>query len=190
MKKPPNKIRKMNNNLSVANILTSFRLIIGMPLLIVLTLNQYRLALILLIIGALSDLLDGLIARRVEGCTVWGARMDPLADKVLLLGPLLWLGSKGVIPLWALWAIIVRDFAVSMWRKEEKKGAPASTFGKLKTITQFISIMLLIRAQSIFNVQTQEYIQSIGIITFWISFYLSLISSYKYFKSQSMTYPG
>tara|TARA_Y100001968_G_scaffold331244_1_gene385290 strand:+ start:2151 stop:2642 length:492 start_codon:yes stop_codon:yes gene_type:complete len=161
---------------------------LALPLLVLLSINQYLLALILLIIGGLTDLFDGLIARRLEGCSVWGAKMDPLADKFFLFGPLIWLGSEGLIPLWSLWLIIVRDFTVSIWRQEEKKGAPATSIGKLKTTLQFISIMLLIISQSIYEAQIYEYILVIGITTFWFSFGLSLISSYNYFRNQTMNY--
>ena len=88
----------------------------------------------LLLLGGLSDAADGWLARRAGGGSVWGARLDPLTDKVLILAPLLWLGAQGALPLWAVWLLLARELLISGWRAGQGSGGPASWSGKAKTI--------------------------------------------------------
>lgn len=76
----------------LADGLTVGRAAIGLPLIVALSLGQPALAWWLLLVGGLSDAADGWLARRAGGGSVWGARLDPLTDKILILAPLLWLG--------------------------------------------------------------------------------------------------
>ena len=80
----------------LADALTEGRALVGLPLLLALAAGQPALAWILLALGGLSDAADGWLARRAGGGSVWGARLDPLTDKILITAPLLWLGASGV----------------------------------------------------------------------------------------------
>ncbi len=64
------------------------------------------LAWLLLLLAALSDVVDGWLARRAGGGSSWGARLDPLADKLLLAAPIIWLASTNVLPLWSIWLLL------------------------------------------------------------------------------------
>ncbi|MFM9072873.1 MAG: CDP-alcohol phosphatidyltransferase family protein, partial [Cyanobium sp.] len=83
-------------------------------------------------------------ARRSGGGSVWGARLDPLTDKLLICAPLLWLASQGRLPLVAVWLLLARELLISGWRAQQGSGGPASWGGKLKTILQFVSLLLLL----------------------------------------------
>jgi len=101
---------------ALADGLTVARALIGLPLLLALLAGQGGLAWILLLLGGLSDWADGALARRAGGGSAWGARLDPLTDKILISAPLLWLGASGGLPLWAVWLLLARELLVSGWR--------------------------------------------------------------------------
>ena len=80
---------------SLANGLTIARAVAGLPLILALQADAAALAWWLLLMAGLSDAADGWLARRAGGGSSWGARLDPLTDKVLIAAPLLWLAAAG-----------------------------------------------------------------------------------------------
>ena len=98
------------------------------------------------ILLALTDILDGYIARKTKQITDFGKLMDPLADKLLVSAALIFLIGKG-IPAWMAFVIIAREFAVAGLRYvalTKKNVIHASKWGKVKTITQIIAIVTVI----------------------------------------------
>jgi len=94
-------------------------------------------------VAAFTDMLDGWLARRGDGGTVLGAFLDTTADKILVTGALLALLSVDRVSIWPAAVIIFREFAVMALRGVVAQGggliAP-STWGKIKTFTQFAAI--------------------------------------------------
>jgi CDP-diacylglycerol--glycerol-3-phosphate 3-phosphatidyltransferase len=140
----------LNNVLSparcrrLADALTAGRALLGLPLILALSAGWEAPAWGLLLLGGLSDWADGSLARRAGGGSVWGARLDPLTDKILIAAPLLWLAARGVLPLWAIWLLLARELFISGWRADQGSGGPASRGGKAKTILQFSALLLLL----------------------------------------------
>lgn len=128
----------------LADGLTVARALIGLPLLLALAGGLGGLAWILLLLGGLSDWADGALARRAGGGSAWGARLDPLTDKILISAPLLWLAAAGRLPLWAVWLLLARELLISGWRAGQGNGGPASRSGKAKTVLQFLAMLLLL----------------------------------------------
>jgi CDP-diacylglycerol--glycerol-3-phosphate 3-phosphatidyltransferase len=128
----------------LADLLTVARALLGLPLLLALAAGQQQLAWALLLLGGLSDWADGVLARRAGGGSVWGARLDPLTDKILISAPLLWLAAAAVLPLWAVWLLLARELLISGWRAGQGSGGPASLGGKAKTVLQFLALLLLL----------------------------------------------
>ena len=98
-------------------------------------------------IAAVSDFVDGHLARRHNLISNFGKFMDPLADKILVISALLILVSLGRFPVWAAIIIVCRDFAVDGLRfVAAEKGVviAASRWGKWKTMTQMITVVLLL----------------------------------------------
>lgn len=97
-------------------------------------------------IASLTDKLDGYIARSRNQITTFGKFLDPIADKILVLAAMLMLVEMGSIPAWIPIIILMREFAVSGYRliAVEKGGkvVAASVWGKLKTVTQIIAIIV------------------------------------------------
>jgi CDP-diacylglycerol--glycerol-3-phosphate 3-phosphatidyltransferase len=163
----------------LADGLTVGRAAIGLPLIVALSLGQPALAWWLLLVGGLSDAADGWLARRAGGGSVWGARLDPLTDKILILAPLLWLGAAGSLPLWAIWLLLARELLISGWRAGQGSGGPASWSGKAKTILQFASLLLLLWPQSW---GAASVLHLVGFWLFWPSLALALSSAWGYLR--------
>ena len=139
---------------------------------------------LLILSGGITDILDGWFARRSYKKSVLGSRLDPLADKLLLLAPLIWLTKNNILPIWAVWLLIVRELIISLWRSSEASGGPSSFNGKLKTILQFISVLLMLWPSSWGGISISLMLQQIGWYLFWPSLYLALYSSFSYLRSQ------
>ena len=180
-----------NRNLTlgkIANILTLVRSLIGLLVIIFLIHGYFVIAWVLILVGGVTDVLDGPLARiSAKGSSTWGARLDPLADKLLLLAPLLWLSANRVLPIWSVWILLSRELIVSAWRSNQKDAAPASVLGKIKTVLQFLSILLLMWPESIGDLSIVSNINSIGFILFWISLFFALASFIKYL-TKKITY--
>ena len=98
-------------------------------------------------LAALSDGLDGYIARSRDSITDFGKLMDPLADKLLIVAALVTLVSLGRLPAWMAMVIIAREFAVTVLRAIAAEGGvviSASWMGKVKTVLQIGAVFGLI----------------------------------------------
>jgi len=175
----------------LADLLTLGRAALGLPLLLALADGREGLAWVLLLLGGLSDAADGWLARRAGGGSVWGARLDPLTDKILILAPLLWLASRGLLPLWAVWLLLARELLISGWRAGQGSGGPASWSGKAKTILQFASLLLLLwptawslglPAAASGDLALPILLRVIGFWLFWPSLLLALSSAWGYLR--------
>ena len=101
---------------------------------------------IIFIIASLTDSVDGYIARSRNQITTFGKFLDPIADKILVIAVLIILVEMLKLPAWIPIIVIIREFIVSGYRlvAVEKGGEviAASVWGKIKTITQMIAIIL------------------------------------------------
>ena len=166
----------------LANGLTVGRAAAGLPLILSLQAGAAGLAWWLLLLAGLSDAADGWLARRAGGGSNWGARLDPLTDKILIAAPLLWLAACGVLPLWAVWLLLARELLISGWRSHAADGAPASTSGKAKTILQFLSLLLLLWPVGWVG---HGLALTVGWWLFWPSLLLALSSAAAYLRPRS-----
>lgn len=103
-------------------------------------------AAIVFILLALTDALDGYLARKNKQVTNLGKLIDPLADKLLISAALIFLIGKG-IPNWMAFVIIAREFAVTGLRlsaQSKQITIHASNWGKIKTISQIVAIVAVL----------------------------------------------
>lgn len=99
------------------------------------------------IVASLTDLLDGKIARKYNLVTNFGKFMDPLADKLLVCSALICFTSTGQLAAWITIIIIAREFIISGFRLIAADNGiviAASYWGKFKTVSQMIMIILMI----------------------------------------------
>ncbi|MBS4539906.1 CDP-diacylglycerol--glycerol-3-phosphate 3-phosphatidyltransferase [Clostridium sp. D2Q-11] len=143
--------------MNLANKLTLFRIFL-VPVFMVFLLVDIpygsTIAAIIFIIAALTDMLDGHIARSRNMITKFGKFMDPLADKLLVSAALISLTEMGIVPSWMVVIIIAREFAITGLRvlaASEGITIAASKWGKVKTITQLVAIISILLNNFPFN---------------------------------------
>lgn len=142
--------------MNLANKLTVFRMILVPVIVIVSLINiegtwlnigiSFWIMNLIFTVASLTDKLDGYIARTRNQVTTFGKFLDPLADKILVLTTMIILVERGLIPAWIPIIVLAREFIVSGYRlvAVEKGGKviAASIWGKIKTVTQMVAIIL------------------------------------------------
>jgi CDP-diacylglycerol---glycerol-3-phosphate 3-phosphatidyltransferase len=136
--------------INLPNVLTVAR-IIAVPVIVVALLGETPngdvVAAIVFALAALTDGLDGYLARSRDAITTFGKLMDPIADKLLIVAALISLVSLGRLAGWVAMVIIAREFAVTALRSvavEQGVVISASWLGKAKTILQVAAVFALI----------------------------------------------
>ena len=136
---------------------------------------------IFFLIVAVTDTLDGYLARRRGGVTTLGKFLDPLADKLLIVTALIALIPARGIPLWMVIVIVGREIAVTGLRGiavSQEIVIAASALGKYKTVFETIAIFFLIL--------NGEYLlidfHTVGMVFLWIALLLAVYSGVDYFK--------
>jgi len=132
--------------LNLPNFLTLIRILTIPFFLLYLSYQRYGEALIVFIIGAVTDFLDGLAARLMKQQTALGAFLDPIADKLLVITSFLVLGVNGGIPMWLAVVVISRDvliligYGIIHLLVEEQFKVKPSTIGKISTMLQLVTL--------------------------------------------------
>ena len=142
--------------MNLPNKLTIFRIILVPIMVIIPYLNikgeflevplTFLIMDLIFIIASITDKLDGSIARKRNMITTFGKFLDPIADKILVLAALIILVEFGKIPGWIPIIVLFREFIVSGYRLVAATNGgeviAASKWGKIKTVTQMIAIIL------------------------------------------------
>jgi CDP-diacylglycerol--glycerol-3-phosphate 3-phosphatidyltransferase len=151
----------------------TFSRLLGVPLLLYLlyqpTEQTRWISVVIFLIAAGTDWLDGYLARRLNQVTDLGKFLDPLVDKLLVLAPLLALIELGQVPAWGVFLILARELTVAGWRVSQTTISGANIWGKLKTVSQIVAIALLIAP-------LPAVWATPSLIAFWISVLLTWIS--------------
>ena len=190
--------------MNLANKLTIFRIILVPVMAIIPYLNlkgdflglplTYFFMELIFIVASITDKLDGYIACSRNQVTTFGKFLDPLADKILVLTAMVLLVELGKIPAWIPIIVLAREFIVSGYRlvAVEKGGQviAASIWGKLKTVTQMIAIILVMFDKNSFwdcfkgGLTGADYvINLISTILLLISVVATIFSGADYLKS-------
>lgn len=167
---------------NIPNSLTVLRIFLA-PLLVVVLLTEFPdkeiWGLVIFLIAALTDALDGMIARRTDRITVTGAMLDPIADKLLMSAAFISLVELDLAPAWMVTVIVGREFAVTGLRLialERQVPIAANAWGKAKTTTQIIAVSLLI-----FGGHLGSW-RGLGDVVLWVALVLTVISMVVYFR--------
>ncbi|REJ79875.1 MAG: CDP-diacylglycerol--glycerol-3-phosphate 3-phosphatidyltransferase [Acidobacteria bacterium] len=166
---------------NLPNLLTLSRILL-VPILVVVLLTEIEgrevIGLVLFLTAALTDFLDGFIARRRRQITRIGKLLDPAADKILTSAAFISLVGLGLAPAWTVVVIVAREFAVSTLRSlaaSQNQVLAAGLSGKLKTTSQIVAISLLIISDRL------GALQPIAPIALWIAVALTIYSGIEYF---------
>lgn len=172
----------MKTKITGPTYLTSLRMILAVVFFVFVLLPPMWakiIALVIFIIAAITDKIDGIWARRQKLVTDLGAFLDPLADKMLVNLAFLVLVYLDLVPIWVFAIILVRDFAVDGMRMMEALkhvAVPASFYGKLKTTVQLIALIILL-----FNlIVNVEIFTILGNIALYLALALTVFSGADY----------
>ncbi|MCL1845506.1 MAG: CDP-diacylglycerol--glycerol-3-phosphate 3-phosphatidyltransferase [Defluviitaleaceae bacterium] len=140
------------------------------------------LALFLFSTAAITDTLDGYLARKMGLVTNFGKLMDPLADKLLVCAALIAFTATGTFPAWATIALISREFYLSGLRQlalEQKIVVAASFSAKLKTIMQCVLVIYILLPFPFTILQNWILTLALTILTVGLSLYSAVEYTYK-----------
>jgi CDP-diacylglycerol---glycerol-3-phosphate 3-phosphatidyltransferase len=141
-------------------------------------LSNELLALPIFLAAALTDLLDGIIARRRDQVSTLGTLLDPVADKLLISAAFISLVELGVVPAWMVVVIVGREFAVSGLRSiaaAEGYTIEASELGKTKMVMQVVAVSLLV-----VGLHSPPLLR-LGIFATWLVVLFAIVSAVEYF---------
>ncbi len=138
-------------------------------------------AVVIFLVAAATDWLDGFLARRRGEVTTLGKLLDPVADKLLTTSAFISLVELRLAPAWMVVVIVGREFAVSGMRSiAASRGVviAASPWGKGKTVSQVIAIALLILTGTL-----ERWVSygGLGVAALWVVMALALVSMTHYF---------
>lgn len=164
---------------NLPNILTWLR-IFAVPFFLWACIHKSQFAVVIFIICALTDCLDGWLARQLKAQSVFGAYLDPIADKLLCNTALLWIvyESKNIWILSCVCSLVLRDVTISFIRSNYRD-IPVSKLAKLKSIMLFIAIVCLLQAILWHSV----LVYHLGFMLLFVSTGLSLWTFFSYASS-------
>ena len=135
--------------LSPPNLLTFLRIGLTPFVVSALVKDQCTRALWLCLIAGFTDAIDGLLARRFGWESRFGAYLDPVADKLLLISLYLTFGSIGLVPHWLVWLVFGRDLlilamstAALLWTRF--RNFPPTIWGKISTLLQIVTSLAIL----------------------------------------------
>jgi cardiolipin synthase len=144
-------------------------------------------ALAIFIGAAVTDVLDGYLARKWGEQSTFGRMLDPIADKLLVASCLLMLAADDTIRGWSLWAAIVilcREILVSGLREylaELRVSVPVTQLAKWKTTLQLVAVGFLIAGKA--GDAILPVVTPIGLALLWLSALLTLYTGWDYFRA-------
>jgi len=133
----------------IPNIISFLRVLLTIPVVDLLLDRQFGYALIVFAIAGFSDGLDGFLAKRFNWQSRLGGLLDPLADKALLMASFLVLGSMGLIPMWLVSLVILRDLVIMggalyyHFEVEDLEARP-SLISKANTLFQIVTVLVVV----------------------------------------------
>lgn len=178
--------------LNLPNLLTLARIVV-VPAVCWLMLEDTRimafLATVLYGAAALTDMLDGYLARRSNKVTVIGKFLDPLADKLIVLTILLTLLAMGRIELWIVGLILAREITITGLRaiaSSEGLIIAAGALGKNKTAFQMVGLVgMVLHYPYAINFGFYEFemnFHNVGMVFIYLSLFFSIVSALSYFR--------
>ena len=174
--------------MNLANKLTIFRIILVPIIMIIPFLNiqgeflgvsiSYIIIDVIFIIASITDKLDGYIARSRNQITTFGKFLDPIADKILVISAMIMLVEDGRLPAWIPIIVLFREFIVSGYRlvavQNEGKVIAASIWGKLKTVTQMLALIVALIDTNAFGA---IFTKSLSTYEFIINLFVTIMMS-------------
>lgn len=166
----------------IPNALTLVRCLAVAPIAWFIYQQQFFAALCTFGFASFTDGLDGFLARRYQWQSAMGAFLDPMADKLLMLVSYVTLVTVGLIPVWLMLAVVLRDAvlvigaALFRWLKGPYKVTPSQA-GKLSTFTQILLVLWILVSQA-FELEGE----AITDVIIWLTLILTVYSGAEYVR--------
>ena len=172
----------------IPNILTIIRFLL-IPVIVVFCLQEnYILAIIFLTVSGITDILDGLIARKYNLITDFGKLMDPLADKATQVSLLTILVIKNMIPIWILVIVVLKEFCMvsgASFLYGKELVVSSKWYGKLATVLfylAFVKSLLVEQLQGILQLNV-TLVKNINIAIYYAAVVTTVMSLLLYIKA-------
>lgn len=132
-------------------------------------------------LASITDWLDGYLARALNQSSAFGAFLDPVADKLMVVAALIILLQLGHVDAIIAFIIIGRELTISALREwmaqlGSGKSVAVSMLGKIKTVFQMVAILFLLYQESLFGISTRQ----VGTVLIWLAAILTLWSMVYY----------
>lgn len=178
--------------MNLPNAITLFRLALTALFVAVAaaeSVTAYKVALVAFVLAAISDFLDGYLARRLNLVTSLGKLLDPLADKILVCAGFVFLTSKELAPVWVTSLILTREFLVTGIRQiamENGHVMAADRLGKWKTTFQLtfcITALVFLAFPGVSFLQMLSRPSGIYLleVSMWLAVIFTAVSGWNYF---------
>ncbi len=172
---------------NVPNQLTSLRLVLSIALFALIGFEYYRISLILFIIAASTDWLDGYWARKYNQVTSLGRILDPFVDKIIICGTFIYLVAipDSGVTAWMATVVVGRELLVTALRSYlEGEGADfsANMAGKLKMLLQCIAAVAVLYALSFQEGERPDWLRWTVAVSVWAAVLLTLYSGLIYIQ--------
>jgi CDP-diacylglycerol--glycerol-3-phosphate 3-phosphatidyltransferase len=147
--------------------------------------NANTISMWIFIAAAVTDWMDGWLARRWNQTTSFGAFLDPVADKLMVTAALIVLTEKGLVHPFASLIIIGREITISALREwmaqiGQSKSVAVNMLGKVKTISQLVAIPFLLFNGMLFGLFDTN---QVGRLLIWIAAVITLLSMFVYLRA-------
>lgn len=174
-----------NQNLTVPNALSALRIVI-VPFFAVLYLTGHTIiATVLLVLSGLSDLFDGMIARKFDQVTELGKMLDPLADKLTQGVVAVCLAVKYPVIFPVLAIFVLKELAMlccaAILLQRKKRPCAAKWYGKVGTVMFYTSVGVIVVMDGIFNV-TSSVFQAVSYVLLLVTAVMMIYAGVRYFQ--------
>jgi cardiolipin synthase len=154
--------------LSIPNLITLARILLVPVLVWAIATNRMNVAFLLFVVAAVSDAVDGFLAKRFGMKTELGAYLDPLADKVMIVSIYVTLGITTVIPLWIVILVVSRDIMIVgaiilSWLVDRPVAIRPHVVSKLNTAAQIVFACLVLASRG-FNFDAEPVLTLVMIL--------------------------
>ena len=169
------------DNFNIPNMLSFIRIIIIIPFVLYFLNDDYLFAALMLVLSGVSDMFDGIIARKLNQITKLGKILDPVADKLTLTAVIICMGVKfpEIVPLVVI--LILKDISMlvagSFLLKKGIEPASAKWYGKLSTVVFYVSVIIIVALKAIWGINNP--VISISLLSVTAAF--MLFALFKYF---------
>ena len=136
-----------------------------------------------LVAAGLTDMLDGMIARKYNMVTDFGKLMDPLADKLMVMAALVCFTYRGIVHPAVSIIILAREFLVTglrMLATSSGRVIAADIWGKLKTVSQDVGIVVILAWQALEHASFAPVLKTASTVCIWVMTVLTVVSAVNY----------